>query len=72
MVVRSPRFPSLLGVIKEQRVGSVNHKPSGQDLWAKTHKYGHGYLRWMARRLRHDRVGHEARKAFVPDVRQTA
>jgi hypothetical protein len=51
-----------LDAIKEQPVGSVNHKSSGQDLWAHAHKYGHGYLRPMAQRLRHGRLGREARE----------
>lgn len=42
----APRFPSL-EAIKEQAVGSVNHKPSGQDLWAHAHKRGRRYLRMM-------------------------
>jgi hypothetical protein len=62
MVVRSPRFPSLLGAIKEQRVGSVNHKPSGQNLWAYAHKYGHiTCARWRSV-FDTGRVGREARE----------
>src|SRR5581483_5953451 len=33
----SPRFPSLMA-IKERPLGDVNHKPSGQDLWAHAHR----------------------------------
>src|SRR5262249_32044249 len=43
----SPRV-SVPGAIQEQAVGSVNHKPSGQDLWA----YAHAWARALAVRCR--------------------
>src|SRR6185312_405361 len=38
----SPRFP-FPNAIKEQAMGSVNHKASGQDSWASAHKCGKNY-----------------------------